>query len=132
MAAADDEQSNEIHLLGERLIIVAASGELHPARIAAQTCHFRGEVGIDAFTRILHVVDRVVDQRSADRRLGPSALIVDRVADETGEITYGWGRRGRTIAAIAVFLRSIIIRKLRREVLRDRQAEPDRAAGDLA
>jgi hypothetical protein len=56
MATAARKQTNEVHFLVEQVVIGAAAGELHEARVAAKASDLRVDGSEYARTRIVHVV----------------------------------------------------------------------------
>src|SRR5690606_34706401 len=83
MARTGGKHADNVHLLGNGVIDRAAGRELVELRITAKTGHLEPDICKDAVMRVLGVVDRVVDQIAADRRLDPRPRI-DPSLDKIG------------------------------------------------
>ena len=133
MSAARRQDANEVQLLPGEVIILAATGELHEASVAAEPSELSAEVRKYAGPRILHVVDRVVGQARADRRARPRTL-TDGISDVLGDIAAD-GRIGpcanHSRVPKTVTLLDKIIGEVCAQCLGDRQAEANSAAGRL-
>src|SRR5690606_15906300 len=133
MARTGGKHADNVHLLGNGVIDRAAGRELVELRIATKTGHLEPDICKDAVMRVLGVVDRVVDQIAADRRLDPGAgvnAIQYGLRNVTTRVRVAIAI-GITFIAKGVFFLRQIIGELRADIVGDRQAEADRSAGRL-
>ena len=75
MAGAAGQQADDVQLFRKRLVVARTHRRLHELGVAAEARAFDVQRAVEAGMRIVDVVDRVVDQRAADRRLDPRAVV---------------------------------------------------------
>ena len=134
MTTAGNQNTYEIKLFGECLVVVRAAADLDEASIAENTGKLGRESRVEAVTRILNVVDRGVGQRRRNRRFGPRARRnagLDSRGYRTGRGSHARANRARS-SCVSVVLDRQIIGEGRRQMLGNRQPQANRTAGHRA
>src|SRR5690606_10804828 len=118
------QHTNNIGFLHQRLIIVTLEGSLHELGITTKPCKLLCEAAKQTVTRVLHVVNRIIGQRIADRRPQPRTKFAS--------LNQCWGiifsvrlSIGSTVRQVIFFLHKSI-GKTHREIISNRQAKADR------
>src|SRR5690606_41913695 len=75
VAGTNRYQTNQIKVFRQRLVVVAASSHLHVLGVAPEACEFKRCRGIDTVTRVLLVIDRIVDETRRYRRTCPGSFV---------------------------------------------------------